>query len=209
MSVVSQIEMGLSDSQWEMAEIIEHEFDKAAIPSEVTAGAIVNAYYESSLNPMAIGDGGNSVGLFQLNIRGGGAGMSVEERQDPHLNAQRMIEQLMGTGSRGYLNADKGDGWLDIYEAGEERISEYSARFCRDIERPADKAHCWHARGEAAKDWFPGDTVRRGVGDVLRPKSAIGKKWARILLRGSLVVLSGAALLLAVKEYEDRHGPIF
>ena len=44
-------------------------------------------YVESGLNPAAIGDQGNSVGLYQLNSQGEGAGLSIAQRQDPTQNA--------------------------------------------------------------------------------------------------------------------------
>jgi hypothetical protein len=45
------------------------------------------AYTESGYNPNAIGDSGQSVGLYQLNSSGEGAGMTVVAREDPYQNA--------------------------------------------------------------------------------------------------------------------------
>lgn len=49
---------------------------------------------ESNLDPKAIGDSGNSVGLFQLNIKGAGAGLSVKQRQDALFNARFAARHL-------------------------------------------------------------------------------------------------------------------
>lgn len=56
--------------------------------------ALAIAQQESGLNPMAIGDGGHSVGLFQLNDAGEGAGMSVAARQDAETNARIALTQV-------------------------------------------------------------------------------------------------------------------
>ena len=62
--------------------------DTAASLGVDPALALAIAQQESGLNPNAIGDGGASVGLFQLNDQGEGAGMTVAEREDPRRNAQ-------------------------------------------------------------------------------------------------------------------------
>lgn len=56
--------------------------------------AEATAQQESGFNPNAIGDGGHSVGLFQLNDRGEGAGMTVAQRQDPETNARIALTQI-------------------------------------------------------------------------------------------------------------------
>lgn len=50
--------------------------------------ALAIAKQESGFDPNIPGDGGHSIGLFQLNDRGEGAGMSVAERQDPETNTR-------------------------------------------------------------------------------------------------------------------------
>lgn len=52
--------------------------------------------YESSGYPHAVGDGGASVGLFQLNDNGLGAGMSVAQRRDPEANIRRAAQAVYG-----------------------------------------------------------------------------------------------------------------
>jgi Transglycosylase SLT domain len=49
--------------------------------------ALAIVQQESGGDPNAIGDNGHSVGLFQLNDQGEGAGMTVAQRQDPYQNA--------------------------------------------------------------------------------------------------------------------------
>jgi murein DD-endopeptidase MepM/ murein hydrolase activator NlpD len=56
--------------------------------------ALAIAQHESGLNPRAVGDGGHSIGLFQLHDAGEGAGMSVQERQDPEANARIAIHTI-------------------------------------------------------------------------------------------------------------------
>lgn len=56
--------------------------------------ALAVAEQESGMNPDSIGDGGHSVGLFQLNDQGEGAGMSTAARQDPVANARIAITQI-------------------------------------------------------------------------------------------------------------------
>lgn len=82
----------LSSAQMTMAGIIEREFASAGLGWLVPA-AVANAYQESRMDPMAAGDGGKSIGLFQLHEGGGGKGMSRAEREDPVLNTRRIIEE--------------------------------------------------------------------------------------------------------------------
>jgi hypothetical protein len=60
--------------------------------------AMATVQQESGGNPNAVGDSGHSVGLFQLNDQGEGAGMSVAAREDPRANASiamRVIAQQL------------------------------------------------------------------------------------------------------------------
>lgn len=71
---------------------IEAAFGRAGM-AFLGPAAVANAYAESRLDPAAIGDAGRSVGLFQLHDAGAGAGMSVEQRQDPDANTARIIQE--------------------------------------------------------------------------------------------------------------------
>lgn len=72
-------------------EIITQVANRLGVPADL---AIAIAQVESGLNPRAIGDGGHSVGLFQLHDQGEGAGMSVQERMDPVRNAEVALSQV-------------------------------------------------------------------------------------------------------------------
>lgn len=78
--------------------------------------------HESGFNPQAVGDGGASHGLFQMHDRGAGAGMTIEERQDPWIASSKMIPRF----ARAYY-----DG-LARGLTGEELVS-HTARYA---ERP-------------------------------------------------------------------------
>lgn len=56
--------------------------------------ALAIAQQESGFDPNSIGDNGHSVGLFQLNDQGEGAGMTVAQRQDPETNARIALTQV-------------------------------------------------------------------------------------------------------------------
>jgi hypothetical protein len=50
--------------------------------------AVATMLVESGGDNRAVGDGGHSIGLFQLHDQGQGAGMSSADRQDPRRNAE-------------------------------------------------------------------------------------------------------------------------
>lgn len=137
--------VGLTPTQLEMAAIIEREFRAAGLPPVLGAAAIVNAWYESRLNPNAVGDGGHSIGLFQLNDRGAGAGMSVEARRDPVQNTRRIIEVVQGSYGAAVRAA----------AAGGESLERVTQLFTYHIERPADKEKKSAERGAGAARFFP------------------------------------------------------
>lgn len=62
---------------------------------------VASALVESNLDPNAIGDNGDSVGLFQENINGRGHGLSVAQRSDPNENARRAAEEFSRTAGAG------------------------------------------------------------------------------------------------------------
>lgn len=95
-----------------MARLIGKAFAAAGHPPPVTVAAIVNAWAESRLNPLAWGDRreavpeGCSGGLFQLNRCGGaGTGMNRADIEDPGLNVRRILEVLSGRQGRPVLEA--------------------------------------------------------------------------------------------------------
>lgn len=90
-----------------MAETIEQLIRRIAAEEGVDQDlAVAMARQESSLNPRAVGDNGDSVGLFQLNRNGMGAGMG-DARYDPETNARVALRSLAAT-IRANPNRDPG-----------------------------------------------------------------------------------------------------
>ena len=141
---------GLNATQQSYADIIFREFAAVGYPPEIGAAAVVNAYAESALNPNAVGDGGKSVGLFQLHEKGGGAGLTVEQRKDPVINTRRIIEEANRAWSFRAIAFTTSD------------IPTIAAAFSTYVERPADKA------GEEVR--------RRALAQRLFP-NGVGTKW--------------------------------
>ncbi|MCX6735052.1 MAG: hypothetical protein NTZ25_04070 [Candidatus Peregrinibacteria bacterium] len=152
-SVVEQIKIPLNASQKENAQIIEKIFkeklqgkgltDEAI--AKITAAAIVNAYKESGLNAKSVGDHGNSIGLFQLNVNGGGHGMSIEERQDPTTNTTTIIDrEVLGSFGRVLIARAKAGA----------TVTELAAIFSKYIERPRDVYGAMQARSKTALKMF-------------------------------------------------------
>lgn len=126
---VADMVIGLNDSQRANAKIIEREFNAAGFGPPVVAAAIINAIAESGLRNDAKSPAPeDSVGLFQLNARGGGRGMSTAERMDPAKNTRRIIEEAKA--ARGFMN---------LVNAGEKDVKKLAAAFSTYVERPADK----------------------------------------------------------------------
>ena len=128
-----------------MINIIQSEFAQAGFGANAIAAAVTNAYAESGLNPLASGDGGHSIGLFQLNDWGAGAGMTVAYRHDPTNN------------TRGILRVVKGKFGADFRRRAAEgaQADELAAIFARDIERPADREGAAKSRAALARAMFP------------------------------------------------------
>lgn len=122
---------GLSAPQREMVDLILREFRSAGFGAAVGMAAVANAYAESGLNPVVKSGfaGEDSVGLFQLNSRGGGAGMSTAERQDPVLNTQRIISE-----------ARKASRFMSVANNPGATLADLVTAFCTYVERPANAA---------------------------------------------------------------------
>lgn len=141
---LKKIKTKLDSNKQRMADIIYEEFVSAGLHPNIAIAAIVNADTESGLNPEAVGDGGHSIGLFQLHDRGGGQGMSVEDRKDPRKNSKRMIETIKGSFGK------------DLRSSAEQNVSipDLAAIFSRDVERPADKEGNMKSRKAKAEKWL-------------------------------------------------------
>lgn len=75
----------------QIIQIITDEATKLGVPVQL---ALATAQQESGLNAASIGDGGHSVGLFQLNDQGEGHGMTAAQREDPVVNARIALTQI-------------------------------------------------------------------------------------------------------------------
>ena len=68
---------------------------------------VATARQESGLNPRAIGDSGNSRGIFQENVRGRGANLAPEQSFDPVASTNRAIDEFTAIRQR-FPDADRG-----------------------------------------------------------------------------------------------------
>lgn len=170
---LAQEAVGLSPAQRKMVALIEQRFAEAGWSSDVAAAAVVNATAESGLDPKAIDASGKCVGLFQLNIDGAGAGLSVEARQNPETNIRVILVKEMK--KRGQRIEDAADQGADV--------AELSAMFCRLIERPSNAEKRCAARANRARKLFPArceqPTAEAEVGAASweEIKSYWGKQW--------------------------------
>ena len=84
--------------------------------AELIVAALTNSYAESKFNPLAIGDQGMSVGVFQLRTGGLGGTMTVEERQN--IKKSTKIKNAIARNSTS---------------------GQLTKLFCTEIMRPSDK----------------------------------------------------------------------
>lgn len=123
----------------EHARTIERMLRAAGFDDRAVKAAIVNAIRESGLNPLAIGDSGHSVGLFQLSDWGAGKGMTVAARQNPVTNIQTIIDRELKSSSV------FGKAFRAVASNPASSAEDVAAAFTVYVERPMDKA------GEALK----------------------------------------------------------
>ena len=110
----------------DMATLIRDKFKAAGFTDAQAEGAVANAMAESGLNPNAHNSKGeDSVGLFQMNRKGGlGKGYSVEQLKDPNFNIDLAIEA-----------AKKSKRFKEAKTA-----EEATKAFMIDVERPKDQS---------------------------------------------------------------------
>lgn len=140
---VTDIAKGLTKDQYEVSETIEDELNQLDIPDNIIAAAIVNAVAESNLNPNAVGDGGKSVGAFQLHKNGLGKKLSIDDRKNIYTNANIVGIQILKNNKLFALNENGAD------------IPELSAVFAEEIMKPADIETKKQERREIANKIFP------------------------------------------------------
>lgn len=157
MGSVSDSVLALTSPQRQNAAIIEREFRAAGYSATLVAAAIVNAIAESGLNPRAAGDGGWSIGLFQMNRKAGaGRGHSVQELEDPSSNARIL------------LSVEKKA--LDKVEAAVKAgagVAEAAGLFAQYVERPRDTLGEKAKRAAAVARYFPSAALAAIEGGVI------------------------------------------
>jgi len=162
------------------AKIILYEFLDAELPLGIALAAVVNAKHESDLSNKAAGDGGNSIGLFQINSRW--HPLTPEERKDPTINTRYIIKMVKRYG--GALTKEYNNG---------ASVAELSVIFGRDIERPKNKGV---GRDKTARELFPSfadlDSTTLSLGEAELPIVASGH-----MGENRLLVLSGFTFILA------------
>jgi hypothetical protein len=138
----------LSSSQIEMAALIERTLRSEGFESPSIAAAIVNAYYESGLNPRAKGDLDKSTGLyhafglFQLYTPGGaGHGMTESQMLDPVTNTKRIAQVAKATAY-----------WSISKETDD--IPKLAADWSQYVEAPRDRIGNMTGRASAAAKMF-------------------------------------------------------
>lgn len=123
--LIADAQLRLDPGQRANAITILNEFAKAGYHTHIGMAAVANAWAESRLGVHNVGDNGNSLGLFQLNmVKGAGVGMTRAQALDPVQNTLRIIEEVRRIGGR------------VVATTNPRAAARY---FCIDIERP-DKA---------------------------------------------------------------------
>lgn len=140
---VTDVAIGLTEEQKEISYAIEQEFNEMDIPQNITAAAIVNALAESHLNTDAVGDGGKSVGAFQLHKNGLGKRLSIDDRKNIYTSSNIIGIQI--------LKNDK----LFKLEQNNNNISLLTQVITEDIMRPSNIEEEKKARSRLATQIFP------------------------------------------------------
>jgi hypothetical protein len=109
-----------------VARQVEKHLRKHGFSDELIAGALVNAYAESKLDASAVGKAGER-GIFQLNPKGLGHGMTAGEMQDITLSVNRVARAVL-----------KNDRVMELERKGG-TVAQYTLVFCQEIERPRHK----------------------------------------------------------------------
>jgi len=139
--------VGLSTAQRDVARRAESVLAARGLPPEVIAGALVNAHAESGLRPSAQSPAPeDSAGIWQLNAKGAGKGMTTAARQDVVTSTARIADEYKTFG--GPLRK--------AYAAGERNPGVFAALWSTHIERPADKVGEATRRAARAAKLFPG-----------------------------------------------------
>lgn len=182
--------------------------------SKVIAAAIINAGYESEFNPAALGDKGQSVGLFQLHDGGVGRGMSVAQRQNPIVNTEKIVGEFIAKMNTPGTAVHR----LTLAEAGARSprqaptVADWTDAWTVDVEQPWEKVRSGKIRARTAEELFPsgrsGERFRPAVtasmvkatvldAPIVAARSAVeSKPWENpwVVGTGAVALLLGAAL---------------
>lgn len=118
--------LNLQHDQRIVAQQIESRLRKHKISDGIIMGAIVNAYAESRLNPLAVGPG-NTHGVFQLLPSGLGHDMTIGQMHDVNASADRIAMAV------------KKNRKMMIAGQSEVDLENITRVFCNEIERPKNK----------------------------------------------------------------------
>lgn len=119
--------LNLQHDQRIVAQQIESRLRKHKISDGIIMGAIVNAYAESRLNPLAVGPG-NTHGVFQLLPSGLGHDMTIGQMHDVNASADRIAMAV------------KKNRKMMIAGRSESDLENITRVFCIEIERPKDES---------------------------------------------------------------------
>lgn len=151
--------VGLTDAQRVNASVVEALFTAAGYSPSTIAAAIVNALAESGLNAAALGDGGKSVGLFQLNtVAGAGKGHGVVSLQNAAYNTNTLLSVEKKALAKVEAVAKTGAS-----------VSTLAAAFAQLVERPSNVATAMASRAARAAIVFP-----LGAGGASSSRSPVG-----------------------------------
>jgi hypothetical protein len=135
----------------EIACQIEFELLSEGLEPPMIEAVLLNSYAESRFNPMAVGDSGRSVGVFQLNINGLGHHMTKDERHDIRKSARRLAGAIR-----------KSKRIKDASDRGAE-TGELTRLVCTEIMRPSNKHTKARAREALRDKLFVESSSKRGI----------------------------------------------
>lgn len=129
----------LTNFQEEVARKIEHVLREEGFDKPEIQAAIINGIAESQLDPSAVGDHGNSHGVFQLNKNGLGNKMKREDMHDVETATRRVARAMR-----------KSEEMMHDIERGAS-VEELTATFCVHIMRPSNKMRKAKIRAQSAR----------------------------------------------------------
>jgi hypothetical protein len=197
----------LAPQQIVNARLILRQFILAGFPTGIALAAVVNSKAESNLDASAVGDGGKSLGLFQLASFGAGREMALPmvgpgqpNMADPRFNATKNTARIIEEVRR------DGGSLFQAYQAGGS-VAELAALFSRDIERPRDKLGEMERRRVSARKMFPG--VAELPAKMLPPGFTLLPALAPVWVYGGLAGVFGLTVvalgLFATRKRRERR----